>query len=618
MAVALALLVSACSGASPSSVGQGREHGGTAYWAEAPGSRPDFIFPVFPVTDFTLANLGQFQYLMFRPLYWFGQGGASSLDTTLSLARPPRFSNGDTTATVDMRRYRWSNGETVDATDVLFWMNLVHAAKANWAAYVAGGFPENVKSVVVDSPTQLTFTFDKRYNPRWITGNALSQITPLPLAWDIDAPGAAPGSGGCARATYGSADGACTNVYRFLARQAGFDPLNPTAPNQELTTYATNPLWQIVDGPWRLKSFAASGRVVMVPNRAYSGPVKPTLSTFVEEPFSSTEDEVRALLRHELDVGYIPIDSVPRATSHPSVAAGNNPSLADFDLVPLYLPAINYFLYNFQSTGQGGVAGHIISQLYFRQAMQLLINQPAEIRQNFRGYAVPTYGPVPLFPSNDDASGYERANPYPYDPAKAARLLTDHGWRVVPDGTSVCVNAGTAEGQCGAGIPAGAKLDFTLLFADDATGVGPVMRSEAASWARAGIGVTLSGAPSDSVIDDLPACVGTPGCTWEMANLGVGWSFVLDYYPTGEQIFATGAIANTGGYHDTTNDDNIDKTIAGTAPLSQYEDYLADQLPVAYEPNSAAALAEVRHGLGGTSAANLLLTLTPEDWYFQR
>jgi peptide/nickel transport system substrate-binding protein len=354
----------------------------------------------------------------------------------------------------------------------------------------------------------------------------------------------------------------------------------------------------------------------MVPNPTYSGPVKPTLAQFVEVPFASDAAELRAVSAGRIDVGYLPSATEARPATSPTVAGGNDPSLGSYNLVPAYLPSINYFLYNFASTGNGGVAGAIVSQLYVRQAMQLLIDQPGEIKGVYRGYAIPTYGPVPQAAGTVPTG--EGSNPYPHNPSSAVRLLTRHGWRVVRNGTSVCVKAGTSAGECGTGIPAGTKLDLTLTYADDAYGVGALMRNESASWARAGIHVTLTGAPSEKVVDGLPSCGGTPGCTWELANLGVGWPFILDYYPTGEQIFATGALSNLGAYSNATTDSLIEKTITTNAGLGQYEASVAKQLPVAFQPNAVSSLVEIRHGLGGTPPDSLLLTITPENWYFRR
>ena len=122
---------------------------------------------------------------------------------------------------------------------------------------------------VTASGNTVTFTFNKAYNAHWILYNELSQITPMPIAWDITSASGAPGSGGCSSAAYGSGDAACGKVYTFLADAAGFNPNNPSAANNSLATYGSNPLWQIVDGPWKLKAFNPDGQVTR-PTRARS------------------------------------------------------------------------------------------------------------------------------------------------------------------------------------------------------------------------------------------------------------------------------------------------------------------------------------------------------------
>ncbi len=78
--------------------------------------------------------------------------------------------------------------------------------------------------------------------------------------------GAKPGSGGCI--TDSAADGwaKCKAVYTFM-----------TAQNKDTATYATSPLWQVVDGPWKLSSYNTAGNYTFVPNKAYSGSPKPKL-----------------------------------------------------------------------------------------------------------------------------------------------------------------------------------------------------------------------------------------------------------------------------------------------------------------------------------------------------
>jgi peptide/nickel transport system substrate-binding protein len=586
----------------------------TATWAEEPGTAPDYIFPFMSLAFFSVSNVNQFQDLMFRPLYWFGQGATPDLDTALSLAETPVYSNNGQTVTVDLKSYRWSDEEAVDATDVLFWMNMLHAEKANWAAYVPGGLniPDDVTGVTIDSPTQLTFRLTQPFNDDWFTDNQLSQITPLPVAWDITAAKAAPGSGGCSSAAYGTADAACAAVYTFLSSQAGYDPSNPQAANDALSTYATNPLWQVVDGPWHLTGFDARGDVTFKPNPSYSGPVKPTIKSFSELPFSSDSAEFHALVGGRVDVGYLPTQDVTASTSNPLRTGPNNPQLANFTIAPLYGWSIDYVPYNFDSTGDDGAAGKIFRQLYFRQAMQYLVDQPLYVAQLSHGYGVGTYGPVPVVPANRFASALEKANPYRYDPAKAESLLTRHGWEIVPNGTSTCQRAGAGPADCGAGVPKGAKLAFNLQYARGAILTADTMNAEKSSWASIGINVSLSSASFGTVIANATPC--PTGCSWELQNSGVGWIFDPDYYPTGEEIFSTFAGANSGDYSDPTNDKNAEATDVSPVNLTTYENYLAEQLPVIFQPNYVTSLTEIRNGLRGITPQNVFGQLNPENW----
>jgi len=43
------------------------------------------------------------QELMYRPLYWFGNGSTPNLNPSLSLAENPVYSDGNTTVTIDLK-----------------------------------------------------------------------------------------------------------------------------------------------------------------------------------------------------------------------------------------------------------------------------------------------------------------------------------------------------------------------------------------------------------------------------------------------------------------------------------------------------------------------------------
>jgi peptide/nickel transport system substrate-binding protein len=627
--ISAALLLAACS-SSPSSSANGKgttvptggtpSTGGTAVWAELPGSAPNFIFPFDPPGLFSVPNISQFQYLMYRPLYWFGQGTTPDLNLSLSLGKQPVYSNNSQTVTIDLDPYMWSNGETVSAQDVVFWMNMMHADKNSFGAYVPGidAIPDDVTNVVATSPTEVTFTLSGPVNTNWYTYNNLSQITPMPKAWDVTAAGAAPGSGGCFSGTYGSAstDTACTKVFDYLATEAGYNPSNPKAANNSFSTYATNPLWQIVDGPWHLTSFDATGNVTMEPNSSYSGPVKPKLAKFVEAPFTDEPTEYNALLGGKLNVGYLPLANVSKATTNPEVVAAQDSRLSDFYLNEYYGWEFAYFPLNFNSTGNGGTAGKIMSQLYFRQAMQTLVDQPAIIQKVFKGYGAPEYGPVPVLPVTSFLSSGEKTNPYPYSQSAAEHLLSSHGWSIKAGGTDTCTKPGTGSDECGAGIPAGTPLSLDLQFATGITTQTEAVNDEISSWESAGIHINETTSTFDTVIGNATACTPGPSCTWEMEDWAGSWVYSPDVYPTGEELFATGAVANYGNYSDATDDANIKATDFTSASLDNYENYLAKQVPVIYLPDQVQSLTEIQNNLRGVTPQNPLSTVTPEDWYY--
>src|SRR5581483_12118979 len=171
-------------------------------------------------------------------------------------------------------------------------------------------------------------------------------------------------------------------------------------------------------------------------------------------------------------------DITSNATLHGTCGVtpgANNPRLSNYNIVAGNAWQINYFPLNFNSTGDGGQAGKIFQQAYFRQAFQMLVNQPAYIQHVFKGYGVPTYGPVPVCPPNKFASSAETNTKFAYNPAQAKALLKSNGWSVKPGGISTCTNAA----KCG--VPAGTKLDFTLQYVSGSVSEDQLMQSEKSS-----------------------------------------------------------------------------------------------------------------------------------------
>ncbi len=617
------------SAATPSARIAKAKGGGTAYFAEGAGATPNYIFPFMPIQFFSVTNISQFQYLMYRPLYWFGKGTSPALNLGLSIGSSPVYSHGNTEVTFSLKNYKWSDGEKVTAQDVVFWMNMLKVDKLNWAGYAAGTIPDDLASVT-GSGNSVTFKLKGAVNPYWFTYNELGQITPLPMAWDVTAKGQKPGAAACATASYASvvvhqttskkgttvtpaspAAKSCAAVFTYLSRQSGYDPTNPKAPNNSLSGYATNPLWQVVDGPWHLTSFNPNGYAAFAPNKSYTGPQKPYLAHFVELPYTSAASEFDALVGGKITVGYLPYEDVTAQAKNPITPGQNNPRLSNFNVSPWYPWGINYFPYNFNSTSNNGQTGKIFRQLYFRQAMQMLVDQPLYINKLFKGYAVATNGPVPVLPPNNFVTTYVKGTPYPYNPSKAIKLLKSHGWDVKPGGVSTC---GVAA-KCG--VPKGTKLDFNLQYSVPNAVQTQEMQAEQASWEQAGIKMNLSIATFDTVIGTALPCSGS-SCTWDFENWAGGWTYSPDYYPTGEVLFQTGAGSNVGSYSNPYNDKLIKGTNFGNTTIQTWQNYLAKQLPVVWQPEEAYQLTEVQKNLKGVTPQNPLMTITPEYWHYTK
>ena len=592
-AAACALVAAGCSGSSRSTPGSTPVTGGTAVFAESPSTPPTYIFPYMSSAVISNVNLFDFQYLMYRPLYWFGNGGQPTLNASLSLASPPTF-NG-TQVTITLKRYTWSDGTPVTAQDVMFWLNMEKALPADYGAYT--DFPADVSNITVVSPTELTMTMatDKAYSPTWFLYNQLSQITPMPPAWDRTATGPSD----CAARVSD-----CAAVYDYLNAQA-----------KDLGSYATSPLWSVVDGPWRLSAFDADGHVSFVPNKSYSGPVKPRLAMFSEVPFTADTAEYDVLRSPnpstKIDVGYLPEQDAPLKPA--GAAVGSNPA-PGYTLVPWQDWGINYFVVNYQSTTGNAP---VIRQLYFRQVLEDLMNQAAVVARPLRGYGTETVGPVGSTPVTSWLSPQGKAgNPFPYDPARARVLLASHGWTVVRGGVSTCADPG----RCGPGIRKGQGLSFTLPYATGTAWIEAEMTQLESNAAAVGISLNLVPRPFAQVISVAGGnCVVIKApCDWDMANWGDGWSFSPDYLPTGEQLFLSGVVANAGGFSDPANDAMINQTLTSSnlEVFYDWQDYLSAQLPVIWQPEGDFQLTEVTADLKGVTPQSPTLSINPENWYF--
>lgn len=586
------------------------------------------IFPFYNGANFSVASISDLQALLYRPLFWYGSntGGIAEVPA-LSPGTISSVSNagGHTSATITLKGWKFTNWdgttEPVDARSVVFFLNMYKAEASNFGDYTPGyGIPDQVTNVVVNNANSLTIDFNSVISTKWLEENELSQIIPMPQAWDTT---------GCGTDawTSSSLQSDCSTDWTNMAVNLNG---NGCVPNPSATPPVTctadfssyndpHSLWQWVDGPWRLKSFGISGGApsgvnVLVPNTGYSGPVKAKLGQVVFHPETSEGAEVQQLKSSSLDLGYAEEADVTKAPkpgeAGTNLSSSHIPSL--YKVVGGQEFGFSYAYVNFgTSTSTHPLpAGNLRSELnmtYIRQAMLDGEDQPKIVANIYHNYGVTAdLGPVPVLPANNYGAGVKW--PYPYSITNGKNLLKKNGF---VNGVCTKTNCGTAAYP----ISKNAKINFTYIYSSGDPAFQAQLEAEQAAWKSEGIHVTLDGESSESVIGDCFA----GGKAWEFCQYG-GWIYYPDFYPTFESLWHTGSGANFGGYTNTEMNALIDGTTkSGNYNLNQVQPtyhtsalaFALLAVPYLYQPTELGP-GEVSKDLSGVPAPSPLAVFMPE------
>ncbi|HXW46045.1 MAG TPA: peptide ABC transporter substrate-binding protein [Streptosporangiaceae bacterium] len=591
-ALATAAIALAGCGASSSSSGGHAEKGGTVSIAWP--ATPNFIFPLVPVTNSDGYN-GNLADPMWPTLVYEGDGALSAINPQESLYSSLTYSGGDKTITIVLKKWKWSDGVPITARDFTFAYNLIAANRTDWDDYVQGLFPDDVASVTTpDGPSGSTVVINltQAYNPNFYTEDVLNEIPLLPQhAWDKTSATGPVGN-------YDATTAGAKAVWNFLQKEGG-----------DMATFATNPLWKVVDGPWALSQFGTNGYYSYVPNKNYSGPDKPILSKVENVPYTTDTAELDALRAgNTLDVGGLPLNDLAQA---------NALKAEGYSIATQPIPGVAFIAPNLYNAS----VGPILQQLYVRQAMEYLIDRTLIVSKVYNGYADPGNGPVSILAAGQWVSPLEkRGGPYPYDPTKAIALLKAHGWTVTPNGTSTCASPGSAATQCGAGITKGEPLSLVLAYSSGSTSMDEQEADIQSTEALAGIKITLKSEPFNSLVSTVGTCNASSHpasqCGWQLVDFGYD---PYPLYPAGDGMFNTDGSGNLGGYSSTEMNSLINATEFGsntTAAFYAYEDYAAQQLPWLWVPD-ASNIAVYKSDLHGYAPLNPFSGgLNPELWYY--
>ncbi len=180
-------------------------------------------------------------------------------------------------------------------------------------------------------------------------------------------------------------------------------------------------------------------------------------------------------------------------------------------------------------------------------------------------------------------------SPCSFSPSTAKQLLTSHGWKVVPGGTTTCQNPSL----CGTGISKGEGISFNIDYLSGVVATQNEMNDLASQAKKLGMTINLTTHPFSTVISLGAPCPATKAsCKWSAENWGAGWIYGPSYLPTGEPLYNPGSAANAGSYQDTQMTNLITKTITG--PVSQESNALATYASYA----GAARSGDLRTDLG--------------------
>jgi peptide/nickel transport system substrate-binding protein len=587
-------------GSVPLAAANGPKHAGTITWSELPNAVPNWIFPLVPSASNSVYNNFTFIWEMWRPLVWTVYGTDPEPYWPMSIINPPSYSNGGKTVTISLKSsYTWSNGQPITANDVMFYIDLAKAADkespADWEGYVPGHFPDNLVSTAQPNTSTLVMNLSGPVNPTWFTDNYLGQGPIIALPSGVWAKESATGAiippSGWTPATM-------EKIYNYLITQA-----------KSLSTYATNPLWQVVDGPYKLSAYnGTTGGFTMVPNATYGGPHVTPMSDFQGVPFTSDTAMFNALRAGAIDVADVPYEDIPQL---PAVQRLGDSYLGEPDY------GMNFANYNFKDTT--GDFNNIINQLYMRQALAHLVDDQGWITAFMHGAGAPSYGPIPAYPQSPYLPADAATNPYPFSISSAISILKAHGWTVNPGGTDVCSSPGAGPANCGAGIPAGTKLAWNYIYTTTPALIGDQATDFVSKARQAGIQITLSSSNFNYMIANyLDPSAPANENKWAMEDFG---GETEDPYATTFGLFNTGGPEQVGDYSNPTADALINASISGGNPAAVKNEasFLTANQPVQFQPvpDIVWAWKNTLSAVNPQAWENLTqYYATPEFWYF--
>jgi len=582
-----AITLTACQGTSADTAAGEKD---TVSYALPAGTGPNWILPLSSPDTLATHNHA-IKSTMWAPLFEYnGTSGKMEWDKKASAAESYEFSDDNKSITITLADLDWSDGTPVTSRDVEFWYNLARFNSEKLGGYSAGLIPDNIASFETVDDKTFTITFTQAYNQDFVLANQLTLVYPMPQhAWDKTSDDGEVGD-------LDREESTAIQVFDYLFDEA-----------EDMATYESNPLWDVIDGPYQVKSWSDSGLVELTANEKYTGEDVPSIKNVKFLPFTSADAEMNVVRSGEVDYGYITSAQLQSEKQFTDLG---------YTITPWAGWSITYMPYNFANPTMGPV----YKQLYVRQALQHAIDQESISDVIWKGAAEPGYGPIPQNPPSDFLSDEQVENPYPFDLDAASELFADHGWTPGDDGVLECTNPGTGDDQCGEGIPAGQRMSIVITTQNGSQETDNMMAEIQSSMQKIGVEVTIDSMPLDQVLTEAQSCKEGTDCSWELTFFGTAGSWYFSAYPTGERVFARDTKWNAGQYDNPEAEKLVNAMTFSADPnvAKEYSALLAKDLPVMWMPNPVYQVSVIKEGLdiGGTQDPGA--SFYPQRWSWKQ
>jgi peptide/nickel transport system substrate-binding protein len=160
-------------------------------------------------------------------------------------------------------------------------------------------------------------------------------------------------------------------------------------------------------------------------------------------------------------------------------------------------------------------------------------------------------------------------------------------------------------------------MSVLMRYVEGRPALTKLMTKFAADAAEAGIEIRLEEVYGSILVAEDAPCVPGPDspCLWELTCWNGGWIY---HHPSGEIVFKTGAGGNFGNYTSAETDAIIDHALTSDdiEAFYQFQDHIAEQVPVIFTPNFPVRLFEVANNLRGFEPINPFGYINPENWYY--